>query len=529
MITEAAAVCKVILDFLPPLSVDTISFLLVSSSAPVERPDFLRTGPFLAAYNFMERIVRGGPATCRNEESAMAEKPSELVQLYLAQMSHSPLLGRREELAAGRQIEHARRRLRRALLASDYIFQAAVGLLQRAACGRMRIEKVCEGSFYANRRKEQLQSLLGPNLGTLHELVARNRVDFAAAVSKRRSPQQRRLAQRRLGLRRARAIRLIEESPVRLAYLEMALGRLRTIARQMNSPHPNPLPKGEGTQRLMRVARATPKMLSRWLDRVASLRSDYNAARQKLSTANLRLVVSIAKRYRNCGVGFLDLIQEGNTGLLRAVDKFEPDRGFKFSTYATWWVRQAITRAIANHTRTIHIPVHMLTRVGRMADARRRIGQQHERRATLEETALAAGLSLAAARGAVKANARTFSLDEPAGSAGENDLGELLPDHRGHDPLHGINSDALKAGIGEALESLSYRERQILRLRYGLSDGCAYTLAEVGLIFSVTRERVRQIEHEALHKLQQPSRAAKLACFLDHPAPAAPHRGTVTA
>jgi RNA polymerase primary sigma factor len=275
-------------------------------------------------------------------------------------------------------------------------------------------------------------------------------------------------------------------------------------------------------RRLMWITHETPARLHRRLAHIATRRLAHDNARRELSSANLRLVVSIAKRYRNRGLSFLDLIQEGNTGLLRAVDKFEAARGFKFSTYATWWVRQAISRAIADHSRTIRVPVHMLSTVDKVMTASRQEAQQRNRRPTLEETAQAAGLSVAATHRAIKVNRRMLSLDEPVSDESENYLGELLPDQRLDDPLRGMNQDSLKAGIAQALQSLNYREREIIRLRYGLSDGYTYTLSEVGKIFSVTRERIRQIECDALRKLQQPSCAAKLASFLDHPVPGSP-------
>jgi RNA polymerase primary sigma factor len=466
----------------------------------------------------------------------MGDSPSDAVQLYLTQMSDSPLLSRQAELDAARQIEHSRNRLRHALLGSDYILQAAVAMLEKVVRGRMRIETVCEGSLVTDQQRERLAAIIEPNLHTLGNLLRRNRSDFAAAVSRQRSAEQRTMVRRRLLMRRAKAIRLVEESPVRRQHLQLVLERLKEISRHMDAAvrelaqlhgRGDPARRAEVRKQLrhlMRITHETPGTLRRRLTRIAVLRQAHDAARQTLSAANLRLVVSIAKRYRNRGISFLDLIQEGNTGLLRAVDKFESARGFKFSTYATWWIRQAISRAIADHSRTIRIPVHMLTTVDKVLDAGRRVTQHRKGRPTLEDTAEAAGLSLAATGRALRANRRMLSLDEPLGEAGENYLGELLPEGSLTDPLSGLNRDALKEGIAEALESLNYREREIIRLRYGLSDGYAYTLSEVGKIFSVTRERIRQIEVEALQKLQQPSCTNKLVHFLDLAGPAAaPH------
>jgi RNA polymerase primary sigma factor len=461
----------------------------------------------------------------------MLASSSDAIQIYLTQMSDSPLLSRQEELDAARRIETAKKRLRRVLMTSAYVLQASVGMLEKVAQGRMRVETVCEGAISDDNNKRRLMAVIATNLRTLQVLLKQNRADFAAAVSTRHSREHRDQIRRRLLVRRVKAIRLVEESPIRRQHLQLVFQRLGEIARRMDAAvRELSQPRTEGDQprrrevrkelrRLMRITHETPATLRRRLARIAALRQKHDAARQVLSAANLRLVVSIAKRYRNRGISFLDLIQEGNTGLLRAVDKFESARGFKFSTYATWWIRQAISRAIADHSRTIRIPVHMLATMNKVLDAGTRATQNRRGRPTIEETADAAGVSVLAAGRAMKVNRRMLSLDEPLGDVGENYLGDMLPDRRHHDPLQSMNDDALKSGLAEVLESLNYREREILRLRYGLSDGCAYTLSEVGKIFSVTRERIRQIESEALRKLQQPVCSHKLANFLDYSLP----------
>ena len=245
------------------------------------------------------------------------------------------------------------------------------------------------------------------------------------------------------------------------------------------------------------------------------LSKEHEAARRHLVAGNLRLVVSIAKRYRNRGLSFLDMIQEGNTGLIRAVDKFEHARGFRFSTYATWWIRQAISRAVADQGRTIRVPAHMIEKMGKVRDVNRGLIHEHARAPTLEETACKSGLSMDDANRAMTMIRQPLSLDQPIGDQEENDLGDLLHDYRQEDPLVGINMDMLKVRIADVLQALDYREREMLRLRYGLTDGCTHTLQEIGRLFSVTRERVRQIVFEAIRKLQHPGPSSKLAGFLE--------------
>jgi RNA polymerase primary sigma factor len=266
---------------------------------------------------------------------------------------------------------------------------------------------------------------------------------------------------------------------------------------------------------LMRITQETPGTIRRMVARTLRRKHAYDAAKRELSAANLRLVVSIAKRYRNRGMSFLDLIQEGNTGLMRAVDKFEHARGFKFSTYATWWIRQAITRAIADQSRTIRLPVHMIDTMSKIRSVTTDFVQLHGREPNPEEIAELADLSVEDARCVHKMTRQPLSLDQPVGDHEDNYFGEFLEEQRDDDPLYDTHLDAIKNRLEEVMTDLTYREREILRLRYGLADGYTYTLEEVGKIFSVTRERVRQIESKAVRKLQSPQRARALTGFLE--------------
>jgi RNA polymerase primary sigma factor len=265
----------------------------------------------------------------------------------------------------------------------------------------------------------------------------------------------------------------------------------------------------------MRKTQESPATLNRRVTRTNDLHQIQDACKRVLSAGNLRLVVSIAKKYRNRGLSFLDLIQEGNTGLMRAVDKFEHQRGYKFSTYATWWIRQAITRAIADQSRTIRVPVHMIDTMTKVRNVMRELVQELGREPSAEETAEHAGLSLEDTRVIMKMARTPLSLDQSIGESDDSFFGEFLQDHREDDPLYETHQAALKERIVEAMDHLNYREREILKLRYGLADGYSYTLEEVGRIFSVTRERVRQIESKAVRKLQQPYRSKPLASFLE--------------
>ncbi|HTN75120.1 MAG TPA: RNA polymerase sigma factor RpoD, partial [Pirellulaceae bacterium] len=265
---------------------------------------------------------------------------------------------------------------------------------------------------------------------------------------------------------------------------------------------------------LMVLTQESPKSLRKRCQVVRKQFNDYEAVKRQLSSGNLRLVVSIAKKYRNRGLTFLDLIQEGNTGLMRAVDKYEYRRGFKFSTYATWWIRQAITRAIADQARTIRIPVHMIDVLSKLRNIQKRLLQELGREGTTEEIAAQIDLPIEEVRRVLDIGRHPVSLDRPVGDSEDSSFGEFIEDHSTENPMRLANNGILREKIDSLLKTLTFREREIIRLRYGLGDGYTYTLEEVGRIFKVTRERVRQIEAKAVKKLQHPVRSLQLEGFL---------------
>jgi len=450
------------------------------------------------------------------------------VRMYLTQMGEIPLLTRQQEISLAKRIELARARFRSKVLQCDYVMQHALRILHRVHDGDLPFDRTVQVSVTDRLEKDQILGRLPQNLRTLDVLLKRNRHDYQTATSRKVPLKERREAWRRIGQRRARAVRLVEELGLRTHRIEPMIRNLEEFSRRVDElkaridghraagrPAAEREPWRIEFRSILRATQETPTSLRNRVMRLKAVYADYQDAKRGLSEGNLRLVVSIAKKYRNRGLSFLDLIQEGNAGLMRAVDKFEYRRGFKFCTYATWWIRQAITRAVADQSRTIRIPVHMVETMSRVRNVSRQLLQELGREPTIEETAVASGTCVDETRRVLAMSRYPISLDRPVGNSEDSHFGDLLPDGCAKSPSIGAAQEMLRHRISKVLKTLSYREREIIKLRYGLGDGYSYTLEEVGHIFKVTRERIRQIEAKAVRKLQQPSRSQDLVGFLD--------------
>ena len=470
------------------------------------------------------------PARPRRDE-AITTPPSNAandpIRMYLAQMAEIPLLTREEEISLAKRIEVTRKRFRRAILGCGFAMRSTVETLRRVHEGRLPFDRTIKVSLTERLTKEQILARMPHNLATLDRLMNQSHEDFKLLISTRTERATARQARQRFRRIRGKTLTLVEELSLRtrrvqplmklLAGMSERMDRLQADLRRMKAGELSCDDRADMRKELRDLMLSTQESPTSLRNRVASLdklKAEYEAAKRNLSAANLRLVVSIAKKYRNRGLSFLDLIQEGNTGLMRAVDKYEYRRGFKFSTYATWWIRQAITRAIADQARTIRIPVHMIDLLSKLRATAKRLLHELGREPTPEEIADSAEVSLEDARRVLDMGRQPMSLDRPIGESEDASFSELVEDLGSSSPTESTTHGLLRDKLDSLLKTLTYREREIIRLRYGLTDGYTYTLEEVGRIFRVTRERVRQIEAKAVKKLQHPVRAKQLENFL---------------
>ena len=463
-------------------------------------------------------------------EESSSRRIDDPIRMYLTQMGSISLLTREEEIRLAKKIESTRMVFRRLVLESDYAARQAIEILELVHAGKLPFDRTMRISTAVEGAKETVKARIPVNLITMKALLDLNEEEWnrcEVGGMKKRDLEEARVV---MQARRRKIASLMEECCLRTAKIQPLLRKLQSISKKFrqidrdlhNAKKANSkfdpddiIVMNEEMSGLRGLILEEPDFLAQRLRKIEIVFEEYEQGKRDLSGGNLRLVVSIAKKYRNRGLPFLDIIQEGNTGLMRAVDKYEYRRGYKFSTYATWWIRQAITRAIADHARTIRVPVHMIETMSKLRAIQKRLLQEVGREPTLEEIALAADMSFEETKRVMKISRHPVSLDRPVGESEDSEFGDFIEDERQQAPSETATSEMLRSRINDVLKTLTYREREILKLRYGIGDGYTYTLEEVGRIFKVTRERVRQVESKAIRKLQHPVRKRRLSSFID--------------
>ena len=441
------------------------------------------------------------------------------IRVYLTQMGNLPLLSREQEIRLAKKIETTCLIFRRKTLESDFAARLALETLRQVRDSRLPFDRTMIISTIDKNAKAKVATRILTNIETIAKLVDINEQQWNQLEDSDISADRKTAIKEELRLRRRKVASLIEECGLRTGRIQPLMRRLQAIHaknQQLLRTEAN-----DELKNIRSIVLESSEELETRMKEIERVFREYEQAKQDLSSGNLRLVVSIAKKYRNRGLPFLDLIQEGNAGLMRAVDKYEYQRGYKFSTYATWWIRQAITRSIADHSRTIRVPVHMIETVGKLRSIQKSLLQELGREPTIEEIVTKANMggtlvrgSMEDARRAMKISRHPISLDMPVGKGEGSNFGDFIEDERQSSSLQTPSSE-LRQRILDVLDTLTHREREILKLRYGIGNTHTYTLEEVGRIFKVTRERVRQIENKALKKLRNPIRSQSLSDLLD--------------
>ena len=431
-------------------------------------------------------------------EAPQIKQLDDPVKMYLRQMGQIPLLTREQELALAQKIEAAEWAFRGRVLKLPFIRRELLNLVDMLIEGKLPPEDYVKDD--PNLKREELVALI---------IKMRKRLKATRSLAGVRTlAGESHLTILAIGW-------IVERAEQFLRAMETTDRQLVQVKRTSRNGAARRRELLAKRRQQLRLLGGAPEEMRVVCKEIRQSETEYTRAKKSLVEANLRLVVSIAKKYTNRGLSFLDLIQEGNIGLMKAVEKFEYRRGYKFSTYATWWIRQAITRAIADQARTIRIPVHMTETINKLIRVSLAIVQETGREPAPEEIAKATGIPVDKVRGILKIAQEPISLQTPIGEDGDTHFGDFIEDKRAVSPANATAYNMLKEQIEGVLTSLSERERQVLLLRFGLQDGSPRTLEEVGQMFNVTRERVRQIEAKALRKLRHPTRSRRLRNFLE--------------